>query len=308
MPGARYQVILNARAGTALTLGITAEKLRLKFLQAGLTAIVDNEEDEPLEGRVKKAVAGPCPIVVAAGGDGTVGAVARALVGTDKTLCILPLGTVNKLARDLKIPLDLDGAVSALASMHPRRIDVGEVNGRLFLDMVVIGLIPGLAAGREHIRGKGGWAVLLALSRFFYRRLKRTRSMALQVGPHTEKASVQRVKSAAVANNEYAEGVGRFFSKKQLDGGSLALYLLKQSSVGTLVRLAVKMVMGRWRKDSALITITARQARIRSRKAKLQVMLDGEIETFSGTLHFSIRPLALSVLAPPFPSQPSTRP
>ena len=296
MPARHYYVVLNPRAGTALGAGVTEDKLRTRFAEAGLQATV--ADGESLDARIQSAVNSDSDVIVAAGGDGTVTAVASALVGTKKILCVLPLGTVNRVARDLNIPLDLNEAFAALAGMEPKRIDVGEVNGRFFLHMVVIGLVPGLAAGREQIRGKKGPSAMLGLFRYFFRRLKRTRRLALIVEPQSKDARVERVKAIAVANNAYDEGLGRFFSRRELDRGYLTLYLLRRSSILDFLRLAVKMVLGRWREDAALDIKYAKAANIRSSKAKLQVMLDGEVQSLDGTLHFRIRPRALSVLAP----------
>lgn len=77
--------------------------------------------------------------VVAAGGDGTVNEVANGLAGTRVPMGILPLGTVNVLARELKIPLELEGAVRTIAKGKPRDIDLGFTNGRYFTLMAGFG-------------------------------------------------------------------------------------------------------------------------------------------------------------------------
>src|SRR5690606_2624620 len=133
MTDATYFVLLNANAGTADSVGVTAEMIGSLFAANGLTAIVDADSERDLTTRIESAMASEASIIVAAGGDGTITALAAALVGSDKSLAILPLGTVNALAKDLQIPLDLPAAVAALTTGTHRRIDVGEVNGRVFL-------------------------------------------------------------------------------------------------------------------------------------------------------------------------------
>jgi diacylglycerol kinase family enzyme len=81
-------------------------------------------------------------IVVAAGGDRTINAVASALVGTDSPMGVLPLGTLNHFAKDLKIPLELESAVATMLTGRVVRIDVGEVNGHLFLNNSSLGIYP----------------------------------------------------------------------------------------------------------------------------------------------------------------------
>ena len=73
-------------------------------------------------------------LVIAGGGDGTISAVASVLAGTGKVLGVLPLGTRNHFARDLGISGDLAEAVRVLSEGMERRVDVGEVNGRVFIN------------------------------------------------------------------------------------------------------------------------------------------------------------------------------
>jgi diacylglycerol kinase family enzyme len=281
-----------------LALGLTAETLKAQFESEGHTVTIDDDDELPLDGRIAKALASPADVIVAAGGDGTVTALAEALVGTDKSLAILPLGTINLLARDLHLPLQLDQAVSAIHKLEPRRIDVGEVNGRAFLHKVVVGLIPAVAAGREKIRHRTDLAAKIGFLRYFLRRLGRAKRMAIVVEPSEGEPRVERVQAIAVASNGYDEGFGRFFSRRRLDRGTLTLYLLRHLNLGDVVRLTTGMFMGRWREDEALKIQKVKSVTIRSKKEKFKVMLDGEVQTLEGPLTFAIRPLSLSVLAP----------
>lgn len=294
----RYHVVFNANAGTALAAGVTEAALQDMFDLNGLTATIDADADRPMAERIAQAVEGPAEIVVAAGGDGTITALAGALVDTDKTLAILPLGTVNALAKDLKVPLDLSAAVASLVTATPQRIDVGEVNGRVFLHKVVIGLIPAVAAGRERIRGNETALAKLGFLRYFFRRLARNRRIALAIDTNGGNPTVERVQALAVASNAYDEGFGQFFSRESLDRGSLTLYVLKHFAFADFVRLTSGMLLGRWREDQALRVESVSAVTIRSHKALMKVMFDGEVETLKTPLVFRIRPLSLSVLTP----------
>lgn len=293
-----YYVILNPNAGTANASGITAEVLDALFEAHGLPTHVDARAEIPLADRIADAIASDAPTIVAAGGDGTITALAAALVGSDKSLAILPLGTVNALAKDLNVPLDLPGAVAALATGQSHRIDVGEVNGRVFLHKVVVGLIPGVAAGREHIRGRYDVAARIGFLRYFFRRLARTKRIAVVIDPHEGERRIERVQAIAVASNSYDEGVGQFFSRRSLDRGTLTLYVLRHFTVGDFLRLTTGMLLGRWRDDEALSIESVKAVTIDMRKDLLKVMFDGEVETLHSPLHFTIRPKALSVIVP----------
>jgi len=295
-----FYVILNARSGTATEIAHHPETLQDAFAAAGLEAIIDAEFETPLDARIAKAVASACDAVVAAGGDGTVTAVAAALhtADTDKVMAILPLGTANLLARDLGIPLDLPQAVAQLALMEPHAIDVGEVNGRPFLHKVVVGTIPELAAGREHIRGKPGIGATIGFLRYVTRRLVRARRFAVEITTDDGDKRIERVQALAVGTNTYDEGFGRFFARPNLDQGYLSLYTLRHLNPGDAIKLAALMVLGRWRDYEALSIRTAHSVTLRDKKKTRQVMFDGEIMTLEMPMHFTIRPRALPILAP----------
>ncbi len=299
MKQAPYYVILNANAGTANATGITPEALEQIFADHGMSAIVDADTAAGMEARTERALASGAETIVAAGGDGTVTALASALVGTECRLAILPLGTVNALAKDLHVPLDLTEAVAALQTGEARRIDVGEVNGRIFLHKVVVGLIPSLAAGREKIRGRYDVAAKIGFMRYMFRRIARAKRMAVAIETDTGTRRVERVQALAVASNAYDEGLGQFFSRQSLDRGTLTLYVLKHFTVRDFFRLTTGMMFGHWQNDEALSMETVKSVTIDAHKSLMKVMFDGEVMTLQTPLEFAIRPLALTVLVPP---------
>lgn len=293
-----YYVILNANAGTASATGVTAEALDEMFETNGLSAVVDARNDVDLAERIADAMASDASTIVAAGGDGTITALAAALVGTNKHLAILPLGTVNALAKDLSVPLDLQSAVAALATGLSHRIDVGEVNGRVFLHKVVVGFIPGVAAGRERIRGRQDASAKIGFLRYFFRRLARSKRIAVVIEPNEGARRVERVQALAVASNSYDEGLGQFFSRQSLDQGTLTLYVLRHFTLRDFIRLTTGMLLGHWRDDEALSVESVKGVTIDMRKDLLRVMFDGEVEILRTPLEFTIRPKALSVIVP----------
>lgn len=297
----RYHIVFNAGSGTAHALGLTRQALEDAFAVHGVEAEVDADTETPLQARIERALASKADVIVAAGGDGTVTAIAAAMVGHTKTLAILPLGTANLLARDLGIPLAVERWFDDLTRMEPRTIDAAQVNGRIFLHKVVIGFMPGIAAGRERIRGKRGMGTKVAFVRYFFRRLVRTRRMAVELTTDDAHTEVRRVQALAVGNNIYDEGLGRFFSRPRLDRGHLSLYIVKHFTPLDVFRLTAEMLLGRWRHDPALEIRTAQTVTLRSHKHRHKVMFDGEVETLAVPMKFSILPGALTVLAPPVP-------
>jgi diacylglycerol kinase family enzyme len=296
---------LNARAGTALADGTTRQDLERLFQGAGLAAVIDDDMHRPMTERLDRIRRGDAEVVVAAGGDGTVTAVAGALAGTGRLLAILPLGTVNALARDVGVPLALADWIAGLAEMQPRQMDVGEVNGEIFLHKVVIGVVPALAAAREQVRG-GSPAAKVAFLGFVWRRLVRSRRMAVEMLEQGRPARIRRVAALAVADNQYDEAPGRLLARSRFDEGRLYIYLLKRLNVIDAGRLALEMMLGRWRDDEAVEIQTATELILRTRKKTLKVMLDGEVQSLSTPLRFRIRPLALTLLAPVAANAPTS--
>ncbi len=129
-------VIVNPGAGTALgEAGGIVDRIMEAFADAGLSArilIPDGNNDVATLSR--QAAASAEEIVVGAGGDGTMSAVATAIAGSTKRLGVLPLGTLNHFAKDLRIPLELKAAVQTIATGSECLVDVAEVNGRVFIN------------------------------------------------------------------------------------------------------------------------------------------------------------------------------
>jgi diacylglycerol kinase family enzyme len=293
----RVAVVINSHAGGLLGRQGGADEVARHLEAAGLDAVIVRDEEGDLIRRLEKAREAGVDAVVVGGGDGTIAAAAGFLAGTDTALGILPLGTMNQLAKDLRIPLDLTAATDALAGGAVRRIDVGEVNGRVFLCNSVLGFPSRLAVRREGLRGHGGvgdwWGFLLAGLRALYRypplRLK------LRVGD--ERLRV-RTRLLAVANNAYDEGLGQIMTKSHLDRGELILYLGRNLGVGALLRISAGMALGDWRAVGALETRSLKHLVVGSGRRRLRVMNDGEVVLMQPPLRYRVRPGALRVIVP----------
>ena len=103
------------------------------------------------ERAVKEGTAG----LVAAGGDGTVNTLAGVAVDAGVPLGVLPQGTLNHFAKDLGIPTDLDDALEVVLAGHTRRVDVGEVSGRIFVNNSSLGVYPRIVRLRERYGARG---------------------------------------------------------------------------------------------------------------------------------------------------------
>jgi len=127
-------VILNARAGTAAKSGNLQSRIAELFCAAGLTAEIISVAGKDMSVAAKQTVAGNQETIVAGGGDGTINTVAGEVAGTERVLGVLPLGTLNHFAKDLHLPLDLEGEVRTIVERNIATVEVGEVNGRALVN------------------------------------------------------------------------------------------------------------------------------------------------------------------------------
>jgi len=177
----KVRAILNPRAGVA------AHRTREAVEQGRPSwkdyAVYLTREPGHATLLAREAVAAGAGLVLAVGGDGTVNEVAQGLVGSPAALGIVPVGSGNGLARALRIPLQPAGALAALESGARRRMDVGTLNGRIFLNVAGVGFDA--AVGHAfHERGKrGGRRGLLSYLRLSLRELRayRPKGLTLEV-------------------------------------------------------------------------------------------------------------------------------
>jgi diacylglycerol kinase family enzyme len=237
------------------------------------------------------------PVVVAAGGDGTVSAVADVVRGSGSALGILPVGTMNHFARDLGIPLDPTEAARAIARRKIAWVDLGEVNGRCFVNNASLGLYPGIVRERERQqrrlrRSKRAamlWATLAVLNR------PPLLDLRLQLSDGARECAAPFV---FIGNNDYElEGfnIGR---RARLDGGSLSVYTTRRCGAAGLLGLALRALLGRLRQADDFIESPVERLRIVSRKRELLVATDGEVRRMATPLELRVLPRALQVVVP----------
>src|SRR5437899_12483542 len=142
-------VIVNPSSGTAAPRDVLLRILRASVIDAEIAIATKGCDITAL---ARQQFQNGCRTLVAAGGDGTVSAVAAAIVNTGATLGVLPLGTLNHFAKDLKLPLDLEGAVRNLRTGAVRAVDVAEVNGRAFVNNSGLSLYLSMVQEREECR------------------------------------------------------------------------------------------------------------------------------------------------------------
>jgi diacylglycerol kinase family enzyme len=308
-PGGPRRIVAVVVNGTAGNLARRADAyawLGVLFAQAGLETRMIPDGAGDLTERVRLAVASGCAAVVVVGGDGTIACAAQLLQGTDVPLGILPFGTMNVLAKDLHLPIsDPAAALAIIASGMTRRIDVGRVNGHVFLCGSVLGLPARLARYREGGRAMPRWRLWLRMARAALREFARYAplSVALNSGRGFRRL---RVSSLIVSPNPIDKPSIHTLGRSRLDGGRLAIYVVSRLKLRDAVRLFVKALIGRWRTDQVVREHIAERLAVVSSRAIVRVMNDGELKLLRTPLQYRIIKRGLRVFAPPVPGEAPT--
>lgn len=289
-------MIVNAKARRADD-GAGAA-IRQAFRDAGIEAEVRVCDGAELTAAARDAAAAGVDAVVAAGGDGTVSAVAQGLVGSRIPLGVLPLGTLNHFARDLGMPSDIGEAARAIAAGEIHPIDVGEVNGRCFVNNSSIGLYPEIVRRRDEDRrrtGRGKWRAMIAAG---FHVLRRFPSLLLRVVTG-ERSMVSRTPLLFVGNNEYHVDPLRLGERQHLDRGVLALYMFRCRGRLEMFWLIIRAIFQRLDQVTNLEAELVREARVELWRRRVRVALDGEVATMQTPLRYRVLAGALMVLRPP---------
>jgi diacylglycerol kinase family enzyme len=295
----KFAIILNRSAGALRN--DAAEEMQLdmkrRFEEVGVVESIELVDPDSLRAALTTVAASKPDVLIVGGGDGTVATAASVALQAGTVLGILPLGTLNHFARDLGIPTDYREAISSLGNAIVRQIDVGEVNGRLFVNNSVLGLYPALVAARERdqrVLGLGKWpALALAVLKTIGRFSRLSLTVDWGKGPRRV-----RVPILGVSNNRYDKIDGLFVHRSRLDGGRLGIYLARARTPLQLLRSILAVMSSQWQITPDLVVVDATEVAISGRRRQLLVATDGEVHMMGLPLRYRVRPKALRVLVP----------
>ncbi|HKW81243.1 MAG TPA: diacylglycerol kinase family protein [Casimicrobiaceae bacterium] len=293
---ARLPVIVNASAGSQRADDVASD-LAARFSAAGLDAEIRVTEPAQIGPEVRRAARDKPPILVVAGGDGTLNAAAPLLIGGETALGIVPLGTLNHFAKDLAIPLDLDGAIRTIADGRTTRVDLGMVNDRFFLNNSSLGLYPRVVAGRNDLQQRLGrrklpallWAGLAVFRRYPF----------LNVRIDIEGSEfVRKTPFVFVGNNRYQMEGFRIGERLRLDNAVLSLYVANRTGRLGLIRLAIRALFKRLEQSKDFDAASASSFVVETRHDRLRIANDGELCMLETPLLYRVLPAALLVVVP----------
>lgn len=296
----RFVGVLNRDGGTFRTIDMDAfaEQATAIFAEQGM-----NLECRPVSGgeliRELEIVAADdtVDVLLAGGGDGTISAAAAICFRTGKPLAVLPAGTMNLFARTLRVPLNPEEALRAIAAGRPYEVDIATANGRPFVHQYSVGLHARLVRIREELQYTNRLQKIFANVRAVFTAV--SKRLRFQVEIVTRRGREQRIASGvSVSNNLLAEGHIPYAD--DIDGGVLGVYLAKPMTANEAIQLCIQLMLGRWKGHSRVseTEVTEVTLRFPRRKKSARAVIDGELIPLEARVDLKIHPGALKVFAP----------
>jgi len=245
---------------------------------------------------IRERMARGMRLFIAGGGDGTIHNVVQALVSTDATLGVIPLGTYNHFARDLGIPLDWREALQVVVDGETRQVDAARINDRFYVNNVSLGLYPELVARREE-RGRDypRWKAWIYAAYHTLRKYPHV-TLAIETEYHHE---VIRTHVFMVSNNSYdLSRIGIEAQRNTLEEGRLSVYWLPHLPRLKLASFIARYLAGRVRETPGFRSFRTAAMKAQSARRQLRVGVDGEVLTVTPPLVITIVPKSLLVKVP----------
>jgi diacylglycerol kinase family enzyme len=281
-----------------------AELVREAFARHGLQADVTLERGEALARAVRAAGERPDTCVVLAGGDGTISRLLPHLTEARGPVAILPLGTLNLLARDLGFDGDIPHDIAIIAAGHMRQVDIAQLNDVPFHSNAGLGFFAMMARERENARirfpfSKGlgfGWAAM--------RTVLFSRPVLVDLAVEGDRRQIQ-ADAVLVTNNRFD---GTPWLRARLDEGLLEVHLLQAPTLRARLSAALAVLRGTWRELPTLTSIECTDLTLsRRRRRRSSVAVDGEVLRLRGPFRFSVSRGALALAGAP-PEAPGEQP
>jgi len=296
----RVSVLLNREGGAVRATPDIAWKTTEAFRAAGLDVHVELIAGSECADRCREIVRRGDELLVVGGGDGTISAAASSLAGTETRLGILPLGTLNHFARDLRIPDDIAEAAKLIAEGNWRSVDLGAMNERLFINNSAIGLYPLMVLDRELQQEKLGRSKRLAMIVASMHTLARFGHQRLVLTANDEKARVD-TPLLFVGNNDYRLDLGAPGRRESIEDGALSVFVMRKKTRRGFIAASIRALFGRERRDDMVKLENVERLKVASHRSMLAVSLDGEVVHAKPPLEYKIRKKALRVIAPSEP-------
>lgn len=242
-------------------------------------------------------------IAVAAGGDGTINAVAHAALRAGCAFGVLPQGTFNYFSRVHGIPAPIEESLQSLLNGTPQPVQAGEVNDRAFLVNASLGLYARMLEEREDFKARFGRRRWVAFGAALATLLKgfRTWTLTVSAGGGTQ---VLRTPTLFVGNNALQfEQVGVEEGQAVEEGGALAAIALEPLGRMAMIGLVLRAAMGRLGNASKVRSFAFREIEVQAaagapQRRRVRVATDGEVQWMDMPLRFRVSPRPLWLVKP----------
>jgi diacylglycerol kinase (ATP) len=290
----RIRVIWNANAGHKTGIpgnGTTEQQIRDLMARVHLgDELVATKTSEEARSQAADAASRGYDLVVAAGGDGTVGIVAEQLLGKSTALGILPLGTVMNIARSLGIPRELEEAAEVVAAGVVRAIDVGVAGDRPFFEAASVGMNAAMFREAQRFE-RGDWTSVVRTIWVAFRYRPARMSVELD-----DRRIRTRALMVTVSNGPYTGAGMTVAPEARLDDGKFDVRLFRRFSKARLIRHLLSIAFGRYRYAPEADTFRSAAVRIDS-ASPLPARADSR-DLGTTPVEFRVRPGALNVVVP----------
>lgn len=245
-------------------------------------------------GLAKQAAAEGADVVIAAGGDGTIHAVATGLIRSKSTLGIIALGTMNNLAHSLSLPETIEAACTVIAKGQTRRVDIGQINGQVFLEVAGVGLEAALFPLAEEIKSPGLGKTLHGIIQGFIT-LFTYKPTKLHLKFDAGRNRVYDAIQVTICNAPYYGAHLKVAPDATMDDGLLDVVIYKNFSKWEYIKHAISISQGRRELQPKIAYRRAKTLKIRTDEP-LEIQADGlphgqtpaDIEILPGTLSIRV--------------------
>jgi diacylglycerol kinase family enzyme len=295
-----FIAVFNKGGGTFRTMDMAAFTATATaiFEEAGHTVECRVVQGRDLIRELERAARDPASdALLAGGGDGTISAAAGICFKHGMPLAVLPAGTMNLFARSLKMPLNLEQALRAVAGGEVRKADIATANGRPFVHQYSVGMHSRLVRIREGLTYKSRLGKIVASVRAATATLSRPLVFDAEIRTPN---GIENRRATAISISNNLLGEGHIPYAEQVDQGVLGVYVFKPMPPLELAKLALSLLVGTWKHLPQVSERQVEQVTLNfpRRKAGAKAVIDGELIDLEKRVELKMHHGALQVIVP----------
>ncbi|MBA2711272.1 MAG: diacylglycerol kinase [Tatlockia sp.] len=278
-------IIINSQARNA-------EKVKLyldQFNESNLGFDLYETESKDLTSTIEKCIS-KYKIILIGGGDGSIRTAAQYCANTSIQLGVLPLGTMNHLAKELNLPQSPEELVAVIKNQSVCQVDVGEVNGLIFLNNSSIGFYPKFTIRR--IRYGKFYNKWISYIPSFIDSLKKHEVFKVDIKSKNLNRSL-KTSFLMISNNIYSLKFPLTIKRDSFKDATLGLYYFKQGKI-RLMKILRSLFNNK--KNFEILKSEAPIEMYFLEKDEVSISLDGEVLKVKNPLHYKSRPKSLNLL------------